>query len=293
MAKFSLLDSFSQNGFVLVPSILTPSQLILLREASTRTISLARAGKWLHVRTLPKQFPPWTTNGSNPAAEGIWGVQFLMHPSIPDCSIFTREYFSSSIITVVKELLQCEDEELVMELFNLLVRPDYDFELRWHRDDISAEASAEDEVEILRMPAWHTQWNLVLYDDESLVVVPGSQTRARTEAERGAGPFEKEMPEQLVVRMKAGDVIFYNSNILHRGVYDSTVERMTLHGSMGHVKGSSHRARNVLQHGVREWVERIDLGVLDNEDRKRAEGMWERLVKMGLERGEVGYSLED
>jgi len=102
-----------------------------------------------------------------------------------------------------------------MELFNLLVRPDHDFELRWHRDDISAEASAEDEVEILRMPAWHMQWNLVLYDDESLIVVPGSHTRARTEVERDAGPFEMEMPEQLVVKMKAGDAVFYNSNILH------------------------------------------------------------------------------
>jgi len=67
---------------------------------------------------------------------------------------------------------------------------------------------------------------------------------------------------------------------------------MTLHGSMGHVKGSNHRARNVLQHGVGEWVERIDLGVVGNEDRKRAEGMWEKLVKMVLESGEVRYSLE-
>jgi len=92
--------------------------------------------------------------------------------------------------------------------------------------------------------------------------------------------------------MKAGDVVFYNNNILHRGAYDSGVERMTLHGSMGHVGGSRLRARNVLQHGIGEWVGEIDLGGLDSEERARAEGMRRRLVKLGAESGDVGYSLE-
>ena len=196
------------------------------------------------------------------------------------------------MINIVKELLQCEDDELVMELFNLLCRPDKDFELRWHRDDIPATATAEEEIERLREPAWHAQWNLALYDDESLIVVPGSHVRARTAVERNAGPFEKGLPGEIKVRMKAGDVVFYNNNILHRGAYQSKLERMTLHGSMGHVGGSKLRATNVLQHGIGEWVGDIDLGVLEGEERERAEGMRRRLIKMGDESGEVGYSLE-
>ena len=193
---------------------------------------------------------------------------------------------------VVKLLLQCEDEELVLELFNLLIRPDEDFDLVWHRDDIPATATPEEELERLQEPAWHVQWNLALYDDESLIVVPGSHVRARTEVERNAAPRERALPGEIKVRMRAGDVVFYNNNILHRGAYKSGTERMTLHGSMGHVGGSRLRARNVLQHGVGEWVNRIDLSGLEGEERKRAEGMRERLMKLGTDNsGDVGYSL--
>lgn len=45
--------------------------------------------------------------------------------------------------------------------------------------------------------------------------------------ERGADPFEDDLPGQLVVKMYPGDILFYNNNILHRGVYDCSAERMT------------------------------------------------------------------
>jgi len=293
MAKDSYLQSLQRDGFVVIPSLLTPTQLSTLREACADVTTQARAGSWPHVRTVPKQFPPWTVApGANPAADGIWGVQFLMHPSMPHQQTFIKSYFSSAIVDVVKELLECTDDELVLELFNLLVRPEQDFELRWHRDDIPATATAEEELERLRQPAWSAQWNLALYDDESLIAVPGSHVRARTEEERSAGPFEKGLPGEMRVKMKAGDVVFYNNNILHRGAYDSGVERMTLHGSMGHVGGSRLRARNVLQHGIGEWVGEINLGALDGVEKDRAEGMRRRLVKMGAESGDVGYSLD-
>ena len=293
MTQLKLLESLNRDGFVLIPSLLSPSQIETLRAASKETIDLARSGKWPSVRTLPKQFPPWTIEpGANPAAGGIWGVQSMMHPSLPNSQTFIKNYFSDQIIDIVKELLQCGDDELVLELFNLLIRPDRDFELRWHRDDIPATATAEEEIERLREPAWHAQWNLALYDDESLIVVPGSHVRARTDVERNADPFEKGLPGEIKVRMKAGDVVFYNNNILHRGAYLSAVERMTLHGSMGHVGGSRLRARNVLQHGIGEWVEKIDLSGLEGDERKRAEGMRDRLVKLGTDSGDVGYSLD-
>ncbi|PTB68976.1 hypothetical protein BBK36DRAFT_1192626 [Trichoderma citrinoviride] len=267
------LSQLQANGFVVVKSILAPSQLSLLRAASLEAASLARAGKWPHVRTIGKQFPPW--DPADAPSHGIWGVQHLMHPQLPGHAAFAALYFSEEILGIVKELLECKDDELVMELFNMLVRPDKgDFELRWHRDDIPAEASAEEELERLGRPAFHAQYNLALWEDESLVVVPGSHARARTEAERAAGPFERALPGQLVVRLEPGDIVFYNNNILHRGVYDCGRERATLHGSVGHVGGSRLRARNVLQHGVGDW------------------GMRERLVRMGGESGEVGYSLE-
>jgi len=282
-------SSLDRDGFVLIPSALKAPQLTALRHACHHAADLARAGKWPYIRTLPKQFPPWHSDPSH----GVWGVQHLLHPNMPSQPEFAASYFSEIVVGPVRELLECEDTDLIMELYNLLIRPDDNFELRWHRDDIQPQATAEEEMERLGKPAWHAQWNLALYDDESLIVVPGSHKRARTDVERNADPYAKFIPDQKVVKMRAGDVVFYNNNILHRGVYDCKVERMTLHGSVGHVKGSSKRARNVLQHGVGEWVDQCDFSMLPGGLRERAEGMRKRLKDMGTESGDVGFAQPD
>jgi nicotinamide N-methyltransferase len=215
-----------------------------------------------------------------------------MNPDLPGHELFTELYFSEAILGIVKQLLQCQDEHLVMELFNMLVRPERDFELRWHRDDIPAEASEDEEMERLGKHAYHAQYNFALWDDDSLIVVPGSHKRARTSTERNADPFAKSLPDQLIVKLQPGDIVFYNNNILHRGAYSSSKERMTLHGSVGHVQGSTLRARNVLQHGIGNWVDKCAFESLPEEDRHRADGMRQRLIQLGSESGQVGYSLQ-
>ncbi|KIW46588.1 uncharacterized protein PV06_02253 [Exophiala oligosperma] len=293
MAKSPNVEALERDGFVVIRSTLTPEEIEKLRNACHRVTTLARQGQWPNVRTLPKQFPPWNVKeGQNPAEAGIWGVQGLMHPAMLEHELFTATYFSDALINPTKDLLQCGDDDLVMELFNLLVRPDHDFELRWHRDDISDKATPEEELARLAKPAWHTQWNLALYDDNSLIVVPGSHRRARTETERVADPYEKGLPGELRVQMSPGDVVFYNNNILHRGAYDGDKERMTLHGSVGHVKGGSLRARNVLQHGLRDWIDQCDFSKVPNSKRGRAEGMRRRLIDLANKSGDVGYSLQ-
>ncbi|KAK4705675.1 hypothetical protein P7C70_g530, partial [Phenoliferia sp. Uapishka_3] len=276
-----LRDSLARDGFVVIPSLLSPTQLSSLRAASLQTTSLARDSGWRHIRTLPKQFPPWT---SDPSA-GIWGVQHLLHPDLPTSPTFIQNYFSDEVLDPVKELLECEDEDLVMELFNLLVRPERNWSLRWHRDNISADATPEEELEILRNSKGnHAQWNLALYDDSSLIVIPGSHSRARTSEERLADPYAPTLTSMLVVTLKAGDCVFYNNNILHRGVYESSKERMTLHGSVGTKGHGVERARNVLQHGIGDYVDRVDLsslGEVGSRLRDRAEGMRSRAVEMG------------
>lgn len=287
-SPLELRAALARDGFVRIPSILSSTQIENLRAACKRSVDLAREGKWPFVRTLPKQFPPWTDDVS----QGIWGVQHLLHPELPDHDLFASTYFSPLVCAAVTSLVQCQPDELVMELYNLLVRPDRDFELRWHRDDIAPSVSPEEEEARLRDPILHAQWNLALYDDESLIVVPGSHVRARTPTERSADPFEASLPGQMTVGMQAGDVVFYNNNILHRGVYKSAVERMTLHGSMGVLVADRARARNVLQHGVGSWVNACDFSHLksltgDDDLGPLAEGMKQKLVSMGS-----GHSIE-
>ncbi|KAK0640867.1 hypothetical protein B0T16DRAFT_288973, partial [Cercophora newfieldiana] len=276
----TLLSDLKTTGYTIIPSLLTPSELTTLRTAAAELTTLTRAGHWPHVRTVGKQFPPWPTP-SPQSPLPIWGVQHLLHPNLPIPKplrdAFTKIYFNDRLLSLCAMLASpashqdpnttTPTDDLVMELFNMLVTPSptqaepnsNNFSLRWHRDAIPPTASPSEESTLLAHPAYHTQYNLPLYDDDSL--------------------------------LKAGDVVFYDNNILHRGVYEGGKERATLHGSVGHVGGSAARARNVLQHGVGGYVGECEFGCLEGTAREVAEGMRRRLVEMGRD-GEVEYLLD-
>ncbi|KAI1737495.1 phytanoyl-dioxygenase family protein [Xylaria scruposa] len=325
----SLRAALAENGFVIQRQILSAEELDLLRSAASRTTERARSGNWPDIRTVGKQFPPWEKPApGQPPKEGIWGVQGLLNPELgKDADIFAASYFNDKVLDVAKALLtyeadgetsECTDDDLVLELYNMLVRPESDFELEWHRDDVPRTATEEEEAAKLGLTSrtsdeevkmngahesgtkakryWNTQWNLPLYPDDSLIVVPGSHVRVRTPQERAASPGEPNMPGQLVVHLGPGDIVFYDNNILHRGVYSAAKERMSLHGSVGHAGGGRFRATNVLQHGIGKWVDQCDFSALAKDPggermRQRAEDMRTRLVKLGRESGDVGYSL--
>ncbi|KAH9825514.1 Phytanoyl-CoA dioxygenase [Teratosphaeria destructans] len=289
----ALRAALDKDGFVRIPKAFDDDDVDRFRAAATRATERARAGQWPYVRTVPKQFPPWPID--EVSSNGIWGVQHLLHPGMPpqDRRVFAESYFSDTMLSAVTALLDCHQDDLVMELYNMLVAPPRDFALRWHRDDIGPHVSVDEEIERLKEPMIHAQWNLALYPDSSLVVVPGSHKRPRTDMERSADPYEDDMPGQLFVKMEPGDIIFYNNNILHRGVYDSRSERMTLHGTMGVVGGDGvARARNILQHGIGTWAAKADFTDLPHGMAKQATAMQSRLIAMGSGEG-VGFSQTD
>lgn len=290
-ASTSLHDRLSKEGFVVISSLLDKEALEQLRTAAQFTIDLAESGGWPHLRTIPRQFPPWS---SDPSA-GIWGIQHLLHPDLPNGDVYAQSYFNDELIHLVQQIIQCSEDELVMELYNMLVGTRDDFELCWHRDDVPATASvAEEEARLCKDAEQarsysHAQWNVPLYDDSCLVVIPGSHRRARTVAERDADPYEPVLDGMKVVELKAGDAVFYDHNILHRGVYPGGRPRATLHGSIGRV--GTHRARVILQHGVGEWIRKRSFSELGQMS-DRAEAMKRRLVDLDEARDghDVGFS---
>ncbi|KAF2861966.1 phytanoyl-CoA dioxygenase family protein [Piedraia hortae CBS 480.64] len=287
-----LCAALARDGFVQITRAFTDDEVEKLRVAAARATRRGRDGQWKYVRTVPRQFPPWPVEDISD--KGIWGVQHLLHPSMPaeDRKVFGESYFNKKIIAFVTTLLQCTQNDLIMELYNMLVTPPTSFSLRWHRDDIPPGASPEEEMERLARSMTHAQWNLALYPDSSLVVVPGSHKRPRTPAERDADPHAVDLPGASTILMDPGDIVLYNNNILHRGVYDSSVQRMTLHGSMGTTSHDDRaRARNILQHGIGDWAAECDFGDL-GEMACLAKEMQRRLVDMGSGR-DVGFSQPD
>ncbi|KAJ6538855.1 hypothetical protein DFH09DRAFT_1176423 [Mycena vulgaris] len=285
----SCMDHFEEEGFVIIRGLIPPEDFARLEIACDHVISRTRSGAWPYRRTVGKQFPPY--GDDNPDS---WGVQHLMHPDLEEPA-FSQWYTSAAVINAVQSLLGCEEDELQMELFNLLINPlSHNFALRWHRDDIGGDATEEEEWRAL--DAWKPhgiQWNTALYADSCLFVVPGSHKVARTPEQRlhsegqdpPADPLD--MPGAIQVALQPGDSVFYNSNILHCASYDAQARRATLHASMGNVRGGSVRARNVLQHGL-SWMKEPKFS--DGLD-SRGKAMLGRLLELYNAVGDVGYSL--
>ncbi|PWN32637.1 uncharacterized protein FA14DRAFT_161986 [Meira miltonrushii] len=313
-----LKHDYETQGYVIMDGIFAEQDLKALQKAAHEVVQLTRQGNWPHRRIVGKQFPPFDKVQSNDS----WGVQHLMHPDLPNHTLFTKFYASSPLLDVACFLLGVQDEQqLQLELFNLLIEPEkHSFALGWHRDDVRADVTQEEEKTRLAAPTHGIQWNACLYDDDCLFVVPGTHTRIRDEAERKAnaeippaakpfkgeddsgfdGDWEIDPPTTLRVRLKAGQTAFYSQRILHRASYLPSRHRATLHGCYGevgyansqdeHSTSASERARNVLQHGV-EWMKEDAFG---QQLPERLKPMWKNLLVMSEKNRpeDLGYSLD-
>jgi hypothetical protein len=187
-------------------------------------------------------------------------------------------------------------------LFNLLVNPlKKDYALSWHRDDVKATATPEEEEAALKIEHHAIQWNAALYDDECLSAVPRSHSRIRTSAEREAN-LNGPMPGGQIIALKAGETVFYNNNIrksslrdtllitVHVGKYNLTKKRRTLHGCYGSPPaGDTTRARVILQHGLAYTRDPAFVDSLPES----LKPMVKKLNSLQEGVGEVGYSQDD
>lgn len=282
-------DEIADVGFTIVRGFLLPDEVETYKKASLDVVQYARDGNWPHVRTRGKQFPPWPKNFS----PDIWGVTGLLHPELKDMSKpFQTLYSDQRLLSMALDILQTPTDNLCMELFNMLINPLTDFGLDWHRDYIKPEALPEQEAdELLTAPYAGTQFNLALTNDLCLIVVPGSHKRIRTEEEREKTTNDdrkEHITGQISVDLKPGDIVFYNSNILHRATYLAKELRLTLHGSYGHCDEGHFRAKGVLQHGVAEWLPKFE-PVNENMTMLR-----DKLAKLAeqFKGADLGYSLD-
>ncbi len=104
---------------------------------------------------------------------------------------------------------------------------------RWHRDtgpDTDAPLQGL-HYDMMENGPGYVQWNIPLYDDDVLWVVPGSHRRANTEAENLQ--LEKDdrapLPGGIPVKLRAGDGVVYTNFILHWGSNYSSKLRRTIH----------------------------------------------------------------
>lgn len=117
--------------------------------------------------------------------------------------------------------------------------PGTTYKLGWHRDVIQIPQDEIDEEAIYNPERFHNsvQINLPLYDDETLWVVPGSHNRKNTPEEVAAfkgtkhyAPIDAVMPGAMNVKIRPGQAVLYNNNLIHRGFNPCfAVPRRSLH----------------------------------------------------------------
>ena len=103
----------------------------------------------------------------------------------------------------------------------------------WHRDihPIDQAPIAGLQRDLLANGPGYLQWNLPLYDDPVLWVVPGSHRRPNTAAENEALAEDprRPLPGGVRVELAAGDAVVYTNLILHWGSDYSPALRRTVH----------------------------------------------------------------
>ena len=103
----------------------------------------------------------------------------------------------------------------------------------WHRDihpiDMAPLDGLQEDIKLNGPP--YLQWNVALYDDSYLHVIPGSHLRRNNAAERkierrfGVVP----LPGAVAVDLKAGDGVVYINTFLHSATPSGTSKRRTFH----------------------------------------------------------------
>ncbi len=216
MLSQAQLKQFKEDGYVVIQGF-APTLVDPLRRATERTIAKGRSGEWKDVRKC---------------GDDMWGVSNLLNPALKE-PVFAEYMASPHVIEVSQQLLERND--LRLSLTNLLCNPlKTPYAIAWHRDAGNPRDSGEAELRELRKIQSSVQWNGALYEETCLRIVPGTHRRNITDAERDVllNRNMDAMPGELHVRLRAGETVYYNAMLLHRGVYPTETRRETMHANL-------------------------------------------------------------
>jgi len=221
-------DEFLRDGFWIDRGAFDDADLRRCRVAAERVRAKTRQHLYPGTRF-------WYGRGENrdliPSAmraAATWGVN----------EITRRELFEPDLVNVlghprvdavVRTLLG--DEPRAWGIKMLWTPKVVSYDLHWHRDQMKPDFY--DWIQYKPAAADHMQFNAALNDDDCFLVMPGSHRRSLTEAEWHAVREDQtaELPGQVRVALRAGDILYMDAHTLHRGRSDISGDRLTLHYS--------------------------------------------------------------
>lgn len=221
---------FMEEGYLVVREVIPPEELDALRESYELMVSRQRE-IWSRERSPNDPLGGvWETSaqprlllGRDPLAGHV------DEKTASAIEIWAHENMQG----ISSELLGAEDAG-VTEMM-LMCNPVRDRgPATWHRDHHPIDTAPLQGYidDIVETGPRYVQWNLSLYDDSVLWVLPGSHLRVNTEAENEqllADP-KVPLPGAVQTHLNAGDGVVYILPILHWGSNYSRKMRRTIHG---------------------------------------------------------------
>ena len=224
-------DQFLEEGYVILRQVIPPHQLADLRRAYEL---LVERQKVIWARERGPDDPPggvWETNAQPRLNLGaLAGHIDAQTVSAVECWLHENTQGVSSRLLGVEDAAVTE----MMLMCNPVRDHETDDHRGWHRDFYpphTAPLQGYNE-DILENGPRYVQWNLPLYDDSVLWVVPGSHVRFNTDAENAAlnKDASTPLPGAIQTHLAAGDGVAYILPLMHWGSRYNANMRRTIHG---------------------------------------------------------------
>ncbi len=217
-------EQLLDEGFIILREVVPPAQLDELR-ASVET--LVDRQKAISARDRKPDEPPG----------GAWEVSAQPRVNIDavvdEATANTVEFcLHENTLGVSRQLMQCEETTLTN--MQVLCSGVHDYGATdWHRDiDCMEQAPLCGlQMDLVENMPGYVQWNIALYDDDVLWVVPGSHRRPDDDAQNRQLLIDPcvPLPGGVQVKLKAGDGVVYPNIIMHWGSNYTTKLRRTIH----------------------------------------------------------------
>ncbi len=269
-------DKFMEQGFLILRNVIPPDKLEHMR-ASCETI-------------LDRQKAVWASErgpDDPPGGQHDMVRQPRVHmerPGLIDeetANVVEDFWIADETLDIASQIL-CNPQPNVTSMM-MMCNPirDYPGGTGWHRDVHPTDMAPMDALaaDLMENGPRYTQWNVPMYDDSVLWVVPGSHRRRNTDRENAE--FMKDMAgyseisnerlqnaaEGIAVELNAGDGVVYSNFLLHTGSNYTTKKRRTLHGGhaifgqypeMGFAEGLAPAARDKFENFARRGAEMKD-----------------------------------
>ena len=223
-------DQFMEEGYLVLRGVISPKELDALRESYELMVSRQR-DIWARER------------GPSEPSGGVWETspQPRLHLGREPLVGLVDAKTASAVEIWAHENTQGVSSELLGETdagvteMMLMCSPIKDCgPAAWHRDHHPIDTAPLQGYidDIVETGPRYVQWNLSLYDDNVLWVLPGSHLRVNTETENElllADP-KVPLPGAVQTHLNAGDGVVYILPILHWGSNYSRKMRRTIHG---------------------------------------------------------------